>query len=300
MEKKYMERLVGKYCKIVTREPGEKRASVVTGTLEDVDYKDGFILVDSEQGLGCLSISTIVAIKPGRKHKLESEKKKIKEDDQALVGIGTLIIFIAMILIAAVAATVLINTAEELQSRAKTVGTQTIREVSAGIAVESVTGYTNSDKTYIEYLAITVRPRAGSKDIDLSLCTLTILYENLTVLTLDENLVQTVSLDNTSVFYTPVESGSNFTIMANTSDINFGVVAIHDPDSSITNTYGMNSGDRCIIMVNLSAIIQDGSGNNGLPAREAVSGTLTPEIGIKAGYDVTAPAVFSKRIVALD
>jgi len=295
-----MERLVGKYCKIVTREPGEKRASVVTGTLEDVDYKDGFILVDSEQGLGCLSISTIVAIKPGRKHKLESEKKKIKEDDQALVGIGTLIIFIAMILIAAVAATVLINTAEELQSRAKTVGTQTIREVSAGIAVESVTGYTNSDKTYIEYLAITVRPRAGSKDIDLSLCTLTILYENLTVLTLDENLVQTVSLDNTSVFYTPVESGSNFTIMANTSDINFGVVAIHDPDSSITNTYGMNSGDRCIIMVNLSAIIQDGSGNNGLPAREAVSGTLTPEIGIKAGYDVTAPAVFSKRIVALD
>ena len=49
MEKKYMERLVGKYCKIVTKEPGEERASVVTGTLEDVDYKDGFVLVDSEQ-----------------------------------------------------------------------------------------------------------------------------------------------------------------------------------------------------------------------------------------------------------
>ena len=299
MEKKYMERLVGRYCKIVTKEPGEERASVVTGTLEDVDYKDGFILVDSEQGLGCLRINTIVAIKPGRKHKLESEKK-IKKDEEALVGIGTLIIFIAMILIAAVAATVLINTAEELQARAKTVGTQTIREVSAGIAVESVTGYTNADKTYIEYLAITVRPRAGSKDIDLSLCTLTTLYENLTVLTLDETLVQVVNTDNASVFYTPIDAGSNYTVMANTSNTAFGVIAIHDPDGSITNTYGMNSGDRCIILVNLSAIIQDGSGNNGLPARETISGTLTPEIGIKAGYDVTAPAVFSKRIVALD
>jgi flagellin FlaB len=295
MEKKYMERLVGRYCKIVTKEPGEKRASVVTGTLEDVDYKDGFILVDSEQGLGCLRINTIIAIKPGRKHKLESEKN-IKDDEEALVGIGTLIIFIATILIAAVAAAVLINTSEELQSRAKTVGTQTIREVSAGICLESVTGYTNAEKTYVEYLAITIRPRAGSKDIDLSLCTLTVLYDNLTVLKLDESLVQEVNLDNTSLFYTPVESGSNYTIIGNTTSTTFGVIAIHDPDDSITNTNGMNSGDRCIIIVNLSAVISGG----GLPARQSVSGTLTPEIGIKSQYDVTAPAVFSKRIVALD
>ena len=81
MEKKYMERLIGKYCKIVTKEPGEDRASVVTGTLEDVDYKDGFILVDSKQGLGCLRINTIIAIKPGRKHLEESEKRKIRDED---------------------------------------------------------------------------------------------------------------------------------------------------------------------------------------------------------------------------
>ena len=69
MERKYMKRLVGKYCKIVTKEPGEQRASVVTGTLEDVDYEDGFILVDSNQGLGCLRINTIIAIKPGNQIK---------------------------------------------------------------------------------------------------------------------------------------------------------------------------------------------------------------------------------------
>ena len=303
MEKKYMERLVGKYCKIVTKEPGEERASVVTGTLEDVDYKDGFILVDSEQGLGCLRINTIVAIKPGRKHATEYEKKhkrKIKKEDQAMVGIGTLIVFIAMVLIAAVASSVLITTSETLQSRAKTVGTQTIREVSAGISVETVTGYTNAEKTRIQYLALTIRPRAGSKDIDLSLCTLSVLYDNLTILTLNESLVEDVNTDNMSVFYTPIVSGSNFTIMDNTTNTTFGVIAIHDPDGSITNTQGMNSGDRAILIVNLSSIIEEDSSAPGLPARESVSGTLTPEIGIKAQYDVTAPAVFSKRIVALD
>lgn len=80
MDRKYMDRLVGKYCKIVTREPGEERASVVTGILEDVDYKDGFILVDSSQGLGCLRINTIVAIKPGMTKELirNLRKKKTK------------------------------------------------------------------------------------------------------------------------------------------------------------------------------------------------------------------------------
>jgi archaellin len=201
-----------------------------------------------------------------------------------------------MVLIAAVASSVLITTSETLQSRAKSVGTQTIREVSAGVSIESITGYTNPAKTKITYLALTVRPRAGSKDIDLSLCTLSVLYDNLTILTLNESLSEVVNTDNTSVFYTPIDSGSNFTIIDNLTSTEFGVIAIHDPDTSITRTYGMNSGDRCIIIINLSAIITGG----GLPARESIYGTLTPEIGIKSQYDLTAPAVFSKRIVDLD
>jgi len=73
MEKRYMERLVGKYCKIITKEPGEERANVVTGILEDVDYKDGFILIDSSQGLGCLRIDTVIAIKPANKYRPEKK-----------------------------------------------------------------------------------------------------------------------------------------------------------------------------------------------------------------------------------
>ena len=293
-----MERLVGKYCKIVTKEPGEERASVVTGILEDVDYKDGFVLIDSNQGLGCLRINTIVAIKPGRQKgsSEDSKKRNLKKDVEAMVGIGTLIVFIAMVLIAAVAASVLITTSETLQQRAKTVGTATIREVSAGVAIEDIAGYTNVNKTIIEYMAFTVRPRAGSKDIDLSLCTFSILYNNLTILTLNESLVSAVNLDNSTVFETPVAAGSNYTIMDNLTTTKFGVIAIHDPDGSITRTSGMNAGDRIMLMVNLSAIIPE---TNGLPARESVSGSMTPEIGIAAQYDAIAPAVFSKRIVPL-
>jgi len=64
-----MDKLIGQHCKIVTKEPGEERASVVTGILRDIDYEDGFIMIDSEQGLGCLSISTVIAIKPTTKKK---------------------------------------------------------------------------------------------------------------------------------------------------------------------------------------------------------------------------------------
>ncbi|HEC86323.1 MAG TPA: hypothetical protein ENI49_00385, partial [Thermoplasmatales archaeon] len=89
MERKYMDRLVGKYCKIVMKEPGEDRASVVSGILEDIDYDAGFVIIDSSQGLGCLNIKSIVAIKPGKRRK----EREIKEDNRAFVGIGTLIVF---------------------------------------------------------------------------------------------------------------------------------------------------------------------------------------------------------------
>ena len=75
MVRKYMEKLKGSYCKIVTKEPGANRASVVMGVLEDIDYIDGFITVDSSQGLGCLSIDTIIAIKPKTK-----DRKNIKNN----------------------------------------------------------------------------------------------------------------------------------------------------------------------------------------------------------------------------
>ena len=130
MEKKYMERFKGRYCKFVTKEPGENRATVTTGLLEDVDYEDGFIIVDSKQGLGALRLNTIIAIKPANP---KSKHSNWFNDDHAVVGIETLIVFIAMILVAAVTATVLIQTMDTIQQRARSISDQTIKEASSGI-----------------------------------------------------------------------------------------------------------------------------------------------------------------------
>ncbi len=67
MEKKCMDRLIGRYCKIVTKEPGEERAHVVFGMITLIDYDAGFIMIKSNQGAGCLNIKTIEAIKPSNK-----------------------------------------------------------------------------------------------------------------------------------------------------------------------------------------------------------------------------------------
>jgi archaeal flagellin FlaB len=295
MEKKYMERLVGKYCKIVTKEPGEDRASVVTGVLEDVDYKDGFILVDSDQGLGCLRINTIVAIKPGRKRP-EQGNKNIKKDVKAFVGIGTLIVFIAMILIAAVAASVLITTSEHLQRRAQSVGMNTIREVSSGLVIDDIVGYTNDAKTRIEYIAFQLRPRAGSQDFDMELLTLTMLYDELHVTKFDSTMLQNVNLDNKSVFFTPESAGSSTWLINLTNTTSFATLAIHDYDSSIMNTYGMNDGDRALLIINATALIPS---DNGLATRKTISGEVRPETGAGGIYEITTPAVYSERVVDL-
>jgi hypothetical protein len=63
MNQKCVDKLIGKYCKIVTKEPGDEKSYVVVGTVKDVDHDAGFITVEFTQGLGCLSINTIIAIK---------------------------------------------------------------------------------------------------------------------------------------------------------------------------------------------------------------------------------------------
>ncbi len=285
MERKYMNRLVGKYCKIVTKEPGDQRVSVVTGILEEVDHKDGFILIDSSQGLGVLKINTIVAIKPGNNRNLE--KRNFNDDDKAMVGIGTLIVFIAMVLVAAVAASVIIQTSENLQQRAYAVGKQTTRDVSTGMRIVGITGYTNAAKDRIEYLSISIKPRAGSFDIDLNDTNLNLHLDNMLVL----------SLDTTEVIGSASSSGVFQTLNhSNLSAADFGVIAIQDSDSSVTSSYGMSSKDLVMLIVNLSAVLSDTSG---LATGEEITGSIIPESGSVGTFLITAPNSYPNRIVEL-
>ncbi|MEF8820125.1 MAG: archaellin/type IV pilin N-terminal domain-containing protein [Haloferacaceae archaeon] len=91
---------------------------------------------------------------------------QLEDVDRGQVGIGTLIVFIALVLVAAVAAGVLINTAGELQSRASDTGDDAQAQVSNQIDVVSATGEISSSS--VDTVTLVVKKSPGSDPIDLS------------------------------------------------------------------------------------------------------------------------------------
>ncbi|MFC4407346.1 archaellin/type IV pilin N-terminal domain-containing protein [Haloarchaeobius iranensis] len=91
-----------------------------------------------------------------------------QDGDRGQVGIGTLIIFIAMVLVAAVAAGVLINTAGMLEAKASDTSTDAQSQVSNHIVAVSATGEVNADGTGVNRVNLTLMQAAGAGDIDLS------------------------------------------------------------------------------------------------------------------------------------
>ena len=94
------------------------------------------------------------------------------DSDRGQVGIGTLIIFIALVLVAAVAAGVLVNTAGELQSRASDTGDDAQAQVSNQIDVVSATGEDTGTDGSIEKVTLVVKKSPGSDPINVSEATI--------------------------------------------------------------------------------------------------------------------------------
>ena len=87
-------------------------------------------------------------------------------DDRASIGIGAMIVFIALILVAAVASTIIIKTAEELQQRAEATGDDTRDEISGKVGIVSAhVGSNNAANTAVDQVFVVAQMSAGSDDV---------------------------------------------------------------------------------------------------------------------------------------
>ncbi|MFC2153944.1 archaellin/type IV pilin N-terminal domain-containing protein [Candidatus Altiarchaeota archaeon] len=94
--------------------------------------------------------------------------------NKGLMGIGTLIIFIAIIIVAAVASVVLISTSGSLEQQALTTGKGTQEEVSTGARAFSVIASDASDVRTVDHFEMMLRLSSGSEAIKFSNTIITI------------------------------------------------------------------------------------------------------------------------------
>ncbi len=101
-----------------------------------------------------------------------------ESQDRGQVGIGTLIVFIALVLVAAIAAGVLINTAGFLQTQAQSTGEESTDQVSTNLVYLSTTGVVAGDGTGIDEFETTVQLGPGSDAIDLNDSTVSVFTDD--------------------------------------------------------------------------------------------------------------------------
>ena len=80
------------------------------------------------------------------------------------IGIGAMIVFIALILVAAVASTIIIKTAEELQQNAESTSDDTRKEISGKVNIIQIL-VNGTGTTDLDSLIVTAKIASGSTDV---------------------------------------------------------------------------------------------------------------------------------------
>ncbi len=211
-------------------------------------------------------------------------KKILEKDDFAAIGIGAMIVFIAMVLVAGIAASVLVQTSSTLEMQALRTGQQTTSEVASGLFIEGIQGSNSND--VITQLAIEIKPRSGSPDIDLNTTVIEISDSSTKyVLSYDSNNHTTASNVDGNLFTTSFYPSSDATTT-------FGVIVLQDADGSCISTNPViNFGDHVILAI--------GNAFSGISPRTDVFGMVISEEGSPGIIGFRTPESYTDTILEL-
>lgn len=217
------------------------------------------------------------------------------ERDRGQVGIGTLIVFIAMILVAALAAGVLINTAGSLHSQASDTGSESQDAVANQIQVVHASGEINQseefiekyDDPYLELLNFTVMKSPGADPIDLS--AMTIQYTS-------DEVDQTLTYNDSPR-------------IANYKDPNYAngwEEFLTEGEGETSETLLATTDDRIELIIHVRALEEQsegdltaGSGSPGLEPGDQVTIKFSDQSGAQFTYGVSVPSTFGEKDVVV-
>jgi archaeal flagellin FlaB len=195
-------------------------------------------------------------------YKMKANQKFIMDNERGDIGVGTLIIFIAMVLVAAVAATVLIYTTGSLQQKATKTSKEATQQISSNIIVEQVIGDRgDTTNANINDLIIRIKPDVGTTSIDLRQVIVSVQDETNRLDIYDE----LVPLSDIVLYH-------------------YTAKAIRDADGSFTDVPVMNSGDLIEIKLDQASL-----NNMLLPPRKSIMLSLSQERGQGVNLEITTP-----------
>ncbi|VVB55083.1 Flagellin B2 [uncultured archaeon] len=206
---------------------------------------------------------------------MKANQKFLTDNERGDIGVGTLIIFIAMVLVAAVAATVLIYTTGALQQKATKTSKEATQQISSNIVVEQVLGDrgdagNGTMNQSINDLLIRIKPDVGTTSIDLRQVIVTIM-----------DSTKRYDLNFSSEVY-------NVTNGSNTTNTTYTAISVRDEDKSFSNTTPvLNSGDLIEIKVSYNAI----QGIT-LAPRKTFWLSLNQELGQAVNLEIATPNSF--------